>query len=127
LGTGVPSLQGVHADSGNPKKNSVQWREEVKSQEHPCTESRKYSPGRQAACNLPIQTGGQRRRVSLRYGVVGAAMAFWLVLSAGHASAGLLSYETGLGWASRRDLTSQQFSTAFEDYRKRGYIMTRLL
>lgn len=38
-------------------------------------------------------------------------------------SAGILIDEKGLAWKSRRDLTSQQFSNAFKEYSKQGYMM----
>jgi CubicO group peptidase (beta-lactamase class C family) len=39
------------------------------------------------------------------------------------ASAGILTDEKNLAWASQRDLTSQQFSNAFDEYRQQGYMM----
>ena len=35
----------------------------------------------------------------------------------------ILKDQKNLEWASRRDLTSQQFSTAFKTYRDKGYMM----
>ena len=45
-------------------------------------------------------------------------------LAAQPAFAGVLNDDLGLTWASRRDLTDSQFSTHFNDYRDRGYIIT---
>lgn len=35
----------------------------------------------------------------------------------------VLKYEKGIGWASFRDLTSAEFSSKFDEYRKAGYLM----
>lgn len=39
------------------------------------------------------------------------------------ASAAIVNDEKGLTWASRRDLTSQQFSDTFDEYRQQGLMM----
>jgi len=52
-----------------------------------------------------------------------AVITLTVLAAAVSASAGTLGNEKGLAWASQRDLTSQQFSEAFDDYRQRGYVM----
>lgn len=43
--------------------------------------------------------------------------------TANPASAAILNDEKDIAWASRRDLTSQQFSDAFDEYRQQGLMM----
>lgn len=46
-----------------------------------------------------------------------------LGLAASQASATILKDQKDLGWASHRDLTSSQFSTHFNNYKNKGYMM----
>ncbi len=52
--------------------------------------------------------------------MIEALITLTVLASAVSASAGTLGNEKGLAWASQRDLTSQQCSEAFDDYRQRG-------
>lgn len=55
--------------------------------------------------------------------VVLGLLALACVTAINPASAAILKDEKGLAWASRRDLTSQQFADAFDDYRQQGLMM----
>lgn len=45
------------------------------------------------------------------------------LIASGFSHAGILQDQKGVGWVSKRDLTSAQFSQNFDDYKKQGYLM----